>query len=188
MAARNAFALRGYHSTKVDDIVAEANVSKGTFYLYFPDKRSIFEELVDDLFERLEQAIFRVEVAGDVEGQVRQNVRAIVGAFLADPVLTRICFSYAAGLDPEFVQKVRSFMESVRQILEQALRDGQDMGIVERGDPAILATFTLGGIKELVVEACLRAPLAQPEQEHIVEEVFRLLDQGYLRITRPPSG
>lgn len=189
-AARNVFAERGYHDAKVDDIVTEASVSKGTFYLYFPDKRSIFEALADDLAQQLEQSILRVDLEGDVAEQVRQNIRSVLEAFLADPALTRIFFSYAAGLDPEFVQKVRAVEESLLLILEQALRDGQALGIVGQGDPKILAIFTLGGLKSLLLEACQKAPINPQERERIVEEIFGILDHGYLRIDRrstPPE-
>ena len=190
-AARNVFARRGYHDAKVDDIVAEANVSKGTFYLYFPDKRSIFEALADDVAQQLEQSILRVDLAGDVAEQVRQNIRSVLGAFLTDPALTTIFFSYAAGLDPEFVQKVRAVEGVLLAILEEALSDGQALGIVGQGDPKILAIFTLGGMKSLLLDTCQRAPVDEQERERIVEEVFRILDHGYLRIDRrttPPGS
>lgn len=183
-AARNVFARRGYHDAKIDDIVAEATVSKGTFYLYFPDKRSIFEALADDLAQHLEQSIIRVDLAGDVAEQVRRNIRSVLGAFLVDPALTAIFFSYAAGLDPEFVQKVRAVEGALLAILEEALRDGQSLGIVDQGDPKILAIFTLGGMKSLLLDACQQAPVGEAQRERIVEEIFHILDRGYLRINR----
>src|SRR5436190_22459456 len=112
-AARDVFATKGYHDAKVDDIVALAKVAKGTFYLYFPDKRSVFSELVDLLFHRLGAAILRVDTQSDVEAQVKHNIRAIVAVLLDDPALTRILLSYAAGLDPGFMTKFRSFYDGV---------------------------------------------------------------------------
>jgi AcrR family transcriptional regulator len=182
LAARNVFASAGYHRAKVDDIVAEAKVSKGTFYLYFPDKRSIFAELVDNLFVQLQAAIVRVEPSSEVGEQVKQNIRAIVQVLLDDPALTHIFFSYAPGLDPEFVQKVRSFYETVKEILETALRDGQALGIVADGDPKLYATFTLGGLKELLLDTSLQRSVPAERAEQLVEDLFRLLQGGYLRI------
>src|SRR4051812_41299988 len=66
-AARDVFATKGYHDAKVDDIVALAKVAKGTFYLYFTDKRSVFSELVDLLFYRLGAAILKVDPVADVD-------------------------------------------------------------------------------------------------------------------------
>lgn len=41
-AALREFSHKGYHSAIVDDIAATANVSKGTIYLYFENKRALF--------------------------------------------------------------------------------------------------------------------------------------------------
>src|SRR6185369_7319448 len=132
-AARDVFATKGYHDTKVDDIVALAKVAKGTFYLYFPDKRSVFSELVDTLFHRLGGAILKVDPVADVDAQVKHNIRAIVAVLLDDPALTRILLSSAAGLDPAFVTKIRSFYDGARTLLEHSLGEGQRLGIVGPG-------------------------------------------------------
>jgi AcrR family transcriptional regulator len=59
--ARDVFALRGYHAAKIEDIVAAAGVARGTFYLYFEDKRAIFEEIVDGVLARIGMTIVRVD-------------------------------------------------------------------------------------------------------------------------------
>src|SRR4051794_25879456 len=128
-AARDVFATKGYHNAKIDDIVAAAKVAKGTFYLYFPDKRSVFAELVDGLFSRLTLAILRVDTNSDVEAQIKHNVRAIIAVLLDDPELTQILLSYAAGLDPQFTAKVRSFYDGTKALLQASLMEGQRLGI-----------------------------------------------------------
>src|SRR5262249_3637194 len=184
-AARDVFATKGYHDAKVDDIVAMAKVAKGTFYLYFPDKRSVFSELVDLLFQRLGAAILRVDTKSDVEAQVKHNIRAIVAVLLDDPALTRILLSYAAGLDPGFMTKMRSFSEGVRTLLSHSLAEGQRLGIVGPGDPKLFATLTIGALKEILVEN-VSADAARPREE-IVESLFAFLQAGYLRIAPSPT-
>src|SRR5580704_121999 len=151
-AARDVFATKGYHDAKVDDITALAKVAKGTFYLYFPDKRSVFSELVDLLFQRLGMAILKVDPAADVDAQIKHNIRAIVAVLLDDPALTRILLSYATGMDPAFVTKIRSFYDGVKAMLAASLSEGQRLGIVGAGDTKRLATFTVGALKELLFE------------------------------------
>src|SRR3954463_14840365 len=151
-AARAVFSQKGYHDAKIDDIVALAKVAKGTFYLYFSDKRSIFVELVNSLFQRIGAAILKVDPQRDVEGQVKHNIRAIVAALLDDPALTKTLFSYAAGLDPAFVQAIRSVYDGSKALVEASLLEGQTLGIVAAGDARLFATFTLGALKELVFE------------------------------------
>src|ERR1041384_6940254 len=149
-AARDVFATKGYHDAKIDDITALAKVAKGTFYLYFPDKRSVFSELVDLLFQRLGAAILRVDTQSDVEAQVKHNIRAIVAVLLEDPALTRILLSYAAGLDPAFVKELRAVRQEVKLLLEQSLAEGQRLGVIEPGDTELYATFTIGALKEVL--------------------------------------
>lgn len=182
-AARTVFAEKGYHEAKIDDIVALAKVAKGTFYLYFPDKRAIFAELVQGLFTRLGEAILRVDPSADVEAQIKHNIRAIVAVLLDDPALTSILLSYAAGLDPAFITQVRVFNQGVKRLLVESLADGQRLGIVAAGDPKLYATFTIGALKEVLFENAL-GEQARPREE-IVTALFDLLGRGYLRIDHP---
>jgi AcrR family transcriptional regulator len=46
-AAVPALAGKGYHATRVDDIVRLAGVSHGTFYLYFANKDDLFRTLAE---------------------------------------------------------------------------------------------------------------------------------------------
>jgi AcrR family transcriptional regulator len=178
-AARDVFVSKGFHDAKVDDIVAAAKVAKGTFYLYFPDKRSVFSELVDSLFKRLGDAILRVDTAGDVVAQVKHNIRAIVSVLLEEPGLT-LLLSYASGLDAEFVAKIRSFYDGVTLLLQESLADGQKRGIVAGGNTRLFAKFTIGAIKEILIENALaERPYGR---EEIVDGLFLFLQGGYLRI------
>jgi AcrR family transcriptional regulator len=45
-AAADVFDRIGYHAARVDDVVAAADSSHGTFYLYFTSKEDLFEQLV----------------------------------------------------------------------------------------------------------------------------------------------
>src|SRR5947199_7029748 len=45
-AAMEEFIARGFAATRLDDIAKRAGVAKGTIYLHFKDKESMFEELV----------------------------------------------------------------------------------------------------------------------------------------------
>jgi AcrR family transcriptional regulator len=45
-AAMEEFVARGFAATRLDDIARRAGVAKGTIYLHFKDKESMFEELI----------------------------------------------------------------------------------------------------------------------------------------------
>lgn len=71
-AAEQIFGARGYHETGIVDITQRADVALGTFYLYFPDKLSIFEDLVHTLNHRLRKEI-QGAIAG-IDDRVEQEV------------------------------------------------------------------------------------------------------------------
>ena len=45
-AALDEFSARGFAATRLDDVAKRAGVAKGTIYLYFADKETLFQELV----------------------------------------------------------------------------------------------------------------------------------------------
>ena len=180
-AARKVFATKGFHEAKVGDIASAANVAKGTVYLYFPDKRSIFAELIDNLFGRISAAILRVDTEADVVAQIKHNIRAIVSVLIDDPYTMRMLFAQAAAVDPAFSNKIDSFYNGLKKLLAESLEDGQQVGIVAPGDTRLYAAFTLGALREILMEATKRKDSAR-SREKIVDGMFGLLQGGYLRI------
>src|SRR5438874_8462618 len=70
--ARRIFADKGYHANSIDDIIEGAGIARGTFYLYFESKRAIFDELLDDLFVKLQAVVHRIEVGADAAPAIDQ--------------------------------------------------------------------------------------------------------------------
>ena len=80
-AGLRVFARRGYHQTRVDDIVRAARTSHGTFYLYFSNKEDLLRELAVECAQALEGLAERVPaVPPTPEGAAA--LRAFLGEFL----------------------------------------------------------------------------------------------------------
>ncbi|MFH1809311.1 MAG: TetR/AcrR family transcriptional regulator [Pseudomonadota bacterium] len=149
--ARDVFAERGYHAARIDDIVERARIARGTFYLYFEDKRAVFSELLDDLTRRLRQAVRRVDLASaeSPEQQLRENVRRVLVILLEERALTKILISDAVGLDPGFDEKLHAFYDHIAVIIEGSLAEGERLGLVRPQHRQIAACAVIGSIKEL---------------------------------------
>jgi AcrR family transcriptional regulator len=190
--ARDVFARRGYHQTTIDDIALQAGVARGTFYLYFEDKRAVFSDLIDRFASQLTMAIVRI-VTDDpqrpVVDQVRENIRAIIGTCLTERSMTKILFTDAVGIDPAFDRKLFTFYDTVVQLLAESLKDGQALGIVEEGEPRVLAYLTIGALKELLYQA-VTLGYSEESAEVLTQQMYTFLSGGYLRVgpskTRPP--
>ena len=51
------FSNRGFNAASVDDICAEAGVSKGAFYHHFESKQALFLALLDGWLKTIDNAI-----------------------------------------------------------------------------------------------------------------------------------
>lgn len=176
--ARDVFAKKGYYAAKIDDVVAAAGVARGTFYLYFHDKRSIFEELVSRFFQRIAIAVTRIDVDQPIEAQVRANVSTILEVFLSDPAMAKILLTDAIGLDVEFDRRLLAFYSDIEALLERSLQEGQQLGIVQPGDTRVLSHFLLGGVKEVLLQLT-RAPVPV-DRDAVVRDVYAFLARGVL--------
>jgi AcrR family transcriptional regulator len=183
-AARGLFAKRGYHLTTIDDIVAQAGVARGTFYLYFQDKRGIFSDLIDRFGAQLAMAIVRIvtdDSSRDVGSQVHENIRRIIGTCLSERAMTKILLTDAVGVDPLFDRKLAAFYDNMVGLLVETLKDGQALGIVRDGEPRVLAYMALGALKELLYQA-VTLGLAEESAEVLTQQIYEFLRDGCLRV------
>ena len=85
-AALEEFATRGFAATRLEDIAGRAGVAKGTIYLYFRDKESLFQELVRAMLSPLVGAI---EAAPLRDLPIRAVVEMILDVFVNEIYGTR---------------------------------------------------------------------------------------------------
>jgi AcrR family transcriptional regulator len=77
VAARRAVGRRGFQSLTVDDVCAEAGVSKGAFYVYFDQKKDLLLALIDDEGAEVEQLMDRLERHSRGAERLRRFARQI---------------------------------------------------------------------------------------------------------------
>ncbi len=157
--AAELFSEQGYHKTTVGHIVEHASIARGTFYLYFQDKRSIFDELLQRYMDDLRGAYTGIDVRLGPERcleLMRANVFGVFEVCLSQRQLTKILLSEAVGLDEAFDEKLVGFYAEVTDLLERTLGLGQALGIVPDGDVRIPAICVLGSIKELLYQVIMR--------------------------------
>lgn len=152
-AAKRRFARRGYHRTSIDDIIDEAGIARGTFYLHFESKRAIFDELVAELLATLQATVRRIDVSPGAESprvQLDSMVGRVLQALVDNREMASLLLREAAGLDEDFDRKLSDFYGRIEALLVRALTTGQEMGLVRPMVPAIAARAALGMVKETV--------------------------------------
>jgi TetR/AcrR family transcriptional regulator, mexJK operon transcriptional repressor len=92
-AATEAFLRKGYLGTSMDEIAAEAGVSKQTVYRQFADKEGLFNEIVLGTIDQVGEPFFSgIDDLGDVEdleAELRRIARQLVGV-AKDPRLLQL--------------------------------------------------------------------------------------------------
>ena len=155
-AAEKVFARKGFHAANVADIVQEAGIARGTFYLYFESKRAVFEALLDKFFPML---VSKVKAVSQDQGiqeiwmQLRQNTKGILKVFLDNPELSQLVLNEAVGLDKGFDEKLMDFYHKLIIYTKESLEVGMEMGLIRPDiNPFIIATAIIGAVKELVYD------------------------------------
>lgn len=81
-AAMVAFDRRGYHATRVSDVVDIANMSHGTFYLYFANMTDLVRALTIEAATDASELYGALAEAGTaLDGESREHLRAWIGDY-----------------------------------------------------------------------------------------------------------
>jgi len=144
-AAESVFLREGFETCRMDAVAAEAEVSKGTLYLYFHNKdelrAAIAERWVSILLAELEARL--AGAANGLDG-VRQVLETYRAHFDARPDHCRMALRWIMGPVPECPgdafeahrQRVRELVERVVSTIERGQRDGSIRADL---DPRLLA-------------------------------------------------
>ncbi len=180
--AKRIFARKGYHRTNVADIISRAGIARGTFYLYFENKRDLFEELLQQVVSELTVRVLRLKVGPgepDPVEQLRANLVRVVSYLLAERELTDILLHHSTGFDRELDDQIQTFYDRVAALIQRSLDLGVQMKLVRDADTRIMSYAILGGIKEVIA---MVSPSGEASVDAVVEEI---LNFGLTGVARP---
>jgi AcrR family transcriptional regulator len=127
-AALEVFADRGFSAARLDEVAARAGVSKGTLYLYFPNKEELFKAVVRTA---LVPNIARAErLVADHEGSTAELIAKLIGMIGAAVTRTRV------GAIPKLViAEAGNFPDLARFYVEEVAKRGFGLfaAVLKRG-------------------------------------------------------
>ena len=85
-AALEEFSARGFAATRLEDVAKRAGVAKGTIYLYFADKETLFQELVRSMLSPL---LGHLERFASADLPLPDLLDRLVDVFVSDIIETR---------------------------------------------------------------------------------------------------
>src|SRR5689334_14761611 len=127
-AALAVFAEKGFAATRLDDIAAKAGITKGTIYLYFDSKQSLFEALArQSIGAQIDQVSAHLANFPGSSAELLRFVLSTMGRFAMTSdriVLPRLVLGEAANF-PELAEFWR------REVIDRGI--GLMSGIIQRG-------------------------------------------------------
>ena len=178
-AALDVFIELGYDAATVRDIIRRTNLAAGTFYNYFPDKESIFLELLNQ----------KLAAINDEVREARRNA-ANSEAFFSSTY--RAMFSYMSK-DRTSLELLRRNSGTIRALLDSSIfgsnveesltdiREAMARGVLPEVDPDYLASAMAG----ISFEMCVRMVERQPVNvEEATQFATSLLTGGLERLSQ----
>jgi AcrR family transcriptional regulator len=109
-AATQAFARTGFTATSLDDIAAEAGITRVILYRHFESKTDLYQAVLDRVCDLL-----ATHVAGQVGEFTDASIDGLLAAAAADPAGFRLLFRHAAR-EPEFKAQADRFWTDIYDI------------------------------------------------------------------------
>jgi len=146
MAARALYAVRAIDAVTVDDLVAEAQVAKGTFYVHFASLTELQAVVADELARELDELLQgRRLLTADPVLRVARGCEAFVAQAIAHPAWAALV-SRGAGSLPGFAAAART---RLLEDLEEAAASHR-LGAVP---PELAAEFAFGIVLQAIRSA-----------------------------------
>lgn len=164
-AALVVFAEKGFAATRMEDIAAQAGVTKGTIYLYFQSKEAVFKSLLQESVGRTIDGV--AELASSYTGSAADLLRAIlsaIGTFMrtSDRVVLLKVLLAESGNFPDLITFYR------RELIDRGL--ALLAGVVARG-------IARGEFRDMIPDHAARLCIAPILLSGIWRTVFGRLDK-----------
>jgi AcrR family transcriptional regulator len=176
--AADKFGKQGYQATTLDEIAADAGISRAAFYLYFPSKEELLRRMYNQVISTSQAAIERI-VAEDlsVPEKLRRIIRHQVRYMATNIPLSQVFFSEIFNLRPELGQWVRLANRTFGEVIERVVNEGVQKGELTPLHPKRF-TYALMGMCNWMHR--WYRPGGEWTPDTVAEEFIQILESGYL--------
>lgn len=170
-AGASVLPARGYHDTRVDDIVDAAGVSHGTFYRYFGNKDEFFRVLAESASGRMLALVDRLRL--DEPDELRAWTQDWFGTYEADGGIISTWQEMQTNLGlAEFSKQVAA------SVFTRLVRILERRGF---GDPDVDATMLMALVERLPYSVFT---LGFASEDDAIEAMVTIIRRGFLALDR----
>ena len=178
--AADKFGKQGYQATTLDEIAAEAGISRAAFYLYFPSKEELLRRMYNQVISTAQAAVEQI-VAEDlpVPEKLRRIIRHQVRYMATNIPLSQVFFSEIFSLSPALGRSVKLANRAFGVVIEGVVSEGVQKGELIPLHPKRF-TYALMGMCNWIHR--WYRPGGEWTPDTIAEEFLQVLESGYLTL------
>lgn len=156
-AAARVFAEQGYAGTTLDDVAADAGMTKGAVYWHFAGKSDLYlalcEKSMDQQLQGFPKEAESMLGGSDPQGALGAWLSAQLAACAGDRDKPMLFFEFiASSRDPAIRDQLRRTFAGIYEQTGAAIREIQDRGLLAKDvDPAALAVLFNAMVNGLVM-------------------------------------
>ena len=180
-AAIRCFTRDGFRGASTTDICAEAGISPGHLYHYFPSKMAIIEAMIDLGLARTAARFEKILAAPDVIEALLVDIEETSLRFRPAQILNLDGLAEAAR-NPDFAKIFERHTTAVRRMWSDFLRQAQSQGRVDSGlDPDATANILIA-----LIDGSRAMPIRNPKLD--IKQSVAHLRTMLVRFLRPPEA
>jgi TetR/AcrR family transcriptional regulator len=163
-AAEEVFAERGYAGARMDEVAERTGIRRASLVYYFPNKRALYEAVLDDLFLDLRD---RYEAILTGPGPLTDRMLRCIDVWAAHiderPALLPITLREIARARPGRPVPLSPRVQPIVQVLADAVRAGRSEGVFRDVDPvgfvmSVAGTTAFLGSRHVLLGPAIDAP------------------------------
>jgi AcrR family transcriptional regulator len=183
-AARAVFVELGYDAAGVRDIVARTDLAPGTFYNYFPDKRSVLIAVISDVsLEASRRARHARTQSGSLEELIYRGFRALFEFIASDRATFELMRRNMSTL------RTLGLAETVFAVGLEELREDLEAAMINGTIPRISLRYLPVSVMAMALEIGAQMVVSDPpDVEGATEFAAEFCIGGFERLSRTSQG
>jgi AcrR family transcriptional regulator len=174
-AAGKVFSEKGYYQTNISDITDELGIGKSTFYLHFKNKKEVFFECIDYIFENLWKEDFvRIREETDMRSRLRMRGEAFIRVYPRIKDILQLVRGASVGKEEGIERKYNEiYAKLVRPVISD-LKKGMEQGVFPKVDPELMAYIITGSSEAIAYRIHL-------DNKYTIEDGLKIIRQFSFR-------
>jgi len=182
-AALHLFGTKGYKDTTMEEIAEQAQFSKGAIYSYFKSKKQLFNEILTNLFDRVQSLADEAKrLRGNARDRLRFYALELIKFFLIESKFSfNVMIQAIMQMESDEKESTRNYvlqrLSHISKILTDIIKADIKSGNLKNIDPN-LVIMAFNGMLRDVIYGCLIDETSDASPERIVDSILEIIFDG----------